>query len=168
MVGLCKLADINHRINRARDHDEQQVAAWIENEVQRKAASEANQLLRTHKLQQLNGEGEGERDGGASTAMVTAAGDSQISKTGSDDKNKGTMIVQESVGRLRAEVDVLNDKLAAAEREEEEARKVRRDRCFSLLRSHVFHFFPLYHRYFYQRFGDLLSLCNILVHTLLP
>lgn len=58
LMGLCKLADIHHRINRANDHDTHQVATWLQNEQTRGAQSQASLEARKSKLQFLKGEDE--------------------------------------------------------------------------------------------------------------
>lgn len=57
-MGLCKLADIHHRINRANDHDNHQVSTWLHNEQTRSAQSQASIESRRDKLRYLQGEDE--------------------------------------------------------------------------------------------------------------
>lgn len=93
LVNLCKLADVNHRINRACDHDSQQVAHWIATERSRGEEYSASLLARQERLQFLRGEDEGR-------------------------------LIESSVGKLKEEINVLNQRLIEAAEEEEAARKV--------------------------------------------
>jgi hypothetical protein len=54
LVGLCKLADIHHRINRAAEHDCHQVASWLENEQTRGSTSQRSLEERQGKLKLLS------------------------------------------------------------------------------------------------------------------
>lgn len=92
-MNLCKLADVNHRINRACDHDSQQVAHWIETERARQEEYSTSLVQRKQRLQFLRGEDEGK-------------------------------LIEQSVGKLKNEINVLNQRLIAAAEEEEAARKV--------------------------------------------
>lgn len=92
-LGLCKLADINHRMNRAVAHDKQQVATWIENEMQRLSASEETLSTHRNKISQL-------------------------------DAHQESTLLGRGLAQLGGHADVLRDRVALAEREEEEARKV--------------------------------------------
>jgi hypothetical protein len=100
-VNLCKLADITHRINRAEEHDSQQVAHWIAHEVSRRDENASSLTRREERLQFLRGEDSGQ-------------------------------LLEQSVGKLKSQINVLNDRLALAVGEEDEARKVR---------THAFYFF---------------------------
>ena len=91
-MNLCKLADVNHRINRACDHDSQQVAHWIETERTRGEEYSASLLRRQERLQYLRGEDEGR-------------------------------LIESSVGKLKEEINVLNQRLIEAAEEEEAARE---------------------------------------------
>lgn len=93
LVNMCKLADIAHRINRADEHDTQQVAHWIESEKGRREGNLQSLAQREQRLQVLRGEDEGK-------------------------------LMEQSVGKLKSEIGVLNGRLAQAVMEEDEARKV--------------------------------------------
>lgn len=93
LVNLCKLADVHHRINRACDHDTQQVAHWIETGQAREQEYAASLQRRQERLCYLRGEDEGR-------------------------------LIEQSVGKLKNEINVLNQKLIEAAEEEEAARKV--------------------------------------------
>ena len=58
-MNLCKLADINHRINRACEHDTHQVAQWVENEQTRRSEYVTSLAQRQDRLVVLRGEDEG-------------------------------------------------------------------------------------------------------------
>lgn len=58
LMGLCKLADIHHRINRANEHDTHQVSTWLETERARSATSQISSDDRQMKLALLRGEDE--------------------------------------------------------------------------------------------------------------
>ena len=54
-MGLCKLADIQHRINRAAEHDNHQVSCWLDVERARSAESERSLVERQKRLSLLGG-----------------------------------------------------------------------------------------------------------------
>ena len=117
LVNLCKLADINHRINRACEHDTHQVSQWVENEQTRRDGHSSSLEQRRVRLQQLRG-----------------------------DDERG--VIQQGVVKLKAEIAVLGKALTAAEREEEEARRVRYLWQRSILSEQVKHFvLSSYYRY---------------------
>ena len=96
---------MHHRINRACDHDTQQVAHWIETEQARFQDCSASLVRRQERLQFLRGEDEGR-------------------------------LIEQSVGKLKGEIDVLNQRLISAAEEEEAARKV-----LNALSGNLFFFF---------------------------
>eukprot|EP01038_Epipyxis_sp_PR26KG_P010232 gene10232-13764_t len=55
IIDICKLADISHRINRASDHDSEQISNWLQNEKVRKVKNEASLSDRQHRLNLLAG-----------------------------------------------------------------------------------------------------------------
>eukprot|EP00601_Ochromonadales_sp_CCMP2298_P001654 CAMPEP_0173182126 /NCGR_PEP_ID=MMETSP1141-20130122/7662_1 /TAXON_ID=483371 /ORGANISM="non described non described, Strain CCMP2298" /LENGTH=271 /DNA_ID=CAMNT_0014105181 /DNA_START=156 /DNA_END=967 /DNA_ORIENTATION=+ len=55
VVGLCKLADAQHRVNRADQHDDHQLAQWIENESARQKSSGLALAKREERLLVLRG-----------------------------------------------------------------------------------------------------------------
>ncbi len=57
-MGLCKLADIQHRINRAAEHDDHQVSCWLDTERARSANSETSLAQRQQRIKFLKGEDE--------------------------------------------------------------------------------------------------------------
>lgn len=58
IIDLCKLADVNHRIYRANEHDSYQLELWIESENKRLADTELYSVERNQKMKLLKGEDE--------------------------------------------------------------------------------------------------------------
>ena len=135
ILGVCKLADIHHRLSRAVVHDNAQISQWSTFEQQRLLTSESNILKREQQYLLLKNNGNhsvntkknlilnGNVKEFTTETEVRNAEDDQSSSSLTVYGNPNTLV--NSMSKLQREMTVRAQKLLAAEEKEDNARKVK-------------------------------------------
>lgn len=104
MLGLCKLADVHHRLSRALTHDDAQIAQWLAFEQDRITACRAHVAQKEEHFLSLT-------NGYFPTEL-------------SDPSRRPSEGLDESMGKLQREMTMRSQRLLEAEDEEDRAREV--------------------------------------------
>ena len=119
LMGLSRLADVHHRLSRAMNHDGAQVQQWLTKEQKRETNSAEMIRDRTLHLDELGGMKDMNRDGSAASSSSSSA-DEVVSMS----HGMGASGIDETINRLKSEMNQRTKQLMKAEEEEERARKV--------------------------------------------
>ena len=104
LLGLCKLADVHHRLSRALTHDDAQIAQWLAFEQDRITACRAHVAEKEEHFLSLT-------NGHFPTEL-------------SDPSHRPSEGLEESMGKLQREMTMRSQRLLEAEDEEDKAREV--------------------------------------------
>ena len=124
LMGLSRLADVHHRLSRAMNHDGVQVQQWLAKEQKRESNSAEMIRDRTLHLDELSGRSDqnrnGQTDGGAAASSSSSAAGGVVSMS----HGVGASGIDETINRLKSEMNQRSKQLMKAEEEEECARKL--------------------------------------------